>query len=120
MSDCVGVGGERDQILGLNGVPVAGDEFEVVGSLDEARSRAAQKAEQLRGMRLALQAGEGKVTLASLTAGAQEGQVSGALERHVVNLVVKVDAQVRAADLPPRALTFFRALTFSVICFFDR
>ena len=94
--------GGCDQILGLNGVPVAGDEFEAVGSLDEARSRATLKAEQLRGMRLALQAGEGKVTLASLTAGAQEGQVSGALERHVVNLVVKVDAQVRTTDLSPR------------------
>jgi len=55
------------QILGLSGVPGAGDVFEVCASESEARSRAEEAATRLRLERLQEQAGGGsKVTLANL------------------------------------------------------
>lgn len=81
------------QILGLSEVPVAGDEFEIVDSLEEARSRAAEHAEVMRSSRLTAQAGEGKVTLHSF-ANAVAASAETGVERHQLNVVLKVDAQV--------------------------
>eukprot|EP00271_Cylindrocystis_brebissonii_P018651 TRINITY_DN5397_c0_g1_i1.p1 TRINITY_DN5397_c0_g1~~TRINITY_DN5397_c0_g1_i1.p1 ORF type:complete len:1734 (+),score=332.66 TRINITY_DN5397_c0_g1_i1:240-5441(+) len=81
------------EVLGLNTVPVAGDEFRTVESLDAARELASTRAEAIRLERLAMQAGEGKVTLASLATAVARGQESGVIEHHTVNLVLKVDAQ---------------------------
>lgn len=77
------------QVIGLNRVPQAGDAFEVVTSLDDARERAEEQAERMRAARLAAQAGEGKVTLSS--SAVSQGP---SLERHQLNVVLKVDAQV--------------------------
>lgn len=81
------------QILGLNTVPVAGDEFEIVDTVDGARSKAAAHAEVMRSSRLVALAGEGKVTLHSFANAVAASQESG-VERHQLNLVLKVDAQV--------------------------
>jgi translation initiation factor IF-2 len=80
------------QILGLSQVPVAGDEFEVVESLESARSRASDYAEIARNSRLQAQAGEGKVTLHSF-ANAVAASAETGVERHQLNVVLKVDAQ---------------------------
>lgn len=80
------------QVIGLNNVPVAGDEFEVLDSLEVARDRAEQCAEAIRLNRLAAQAAEGKVTLSSLANFVSEGQ-EGGVERHQLNVVLKVDVQ---------------------------
>ncbi|XP_024390329.1 uncharacterized protein [Physcomitrium patens] len=80
------------QILGLNEVPVAGDEFEIFDSLDVARSKAQEHAEVMRQSRLAAQAGEGKVTLHSF-ANAVAASAETGVERHQLNVVLKVDAQ---------------------------
>jgi len=88
------------QILGLSEVPVAGDEFEIVGSLDEARNKALVHAEVMRNSRLAAQAGEGKVTLHSF-ANAVAASAETGVERHQLNVVLKVDVQV-CSDFVPR------------------
>ena len=81
------------QILGLSEVPVAGDEFEIVDSLEKARSKASEHAEVMRNSRLVAQAGEGKVTLHSF-ANAVAASAETGVERHQLNVVLKVDAQV--------------------------
>ncbi|KAG9439383.1 hypothetical protein H6P81_019548 [Aristolochia fimbriata] len=80
------------QIIGLNNVPTAGDEFEVVGSLDAAREKAEARAEQLRDERISAKAGEGKVTLSSIASAVSAGKQSG-LDMHQLNIILKVDVQ---------------------------
>ena len=53
-------------MIGLNNVPIAGDEFEIVSSLDVAREMAEARAVSLRDERISAKAGDGKVTLSSL------------------------------------------------------
>ncbi|KAG1338527.1 translation initiation factor IF-2, chloroplastic [Cocos nucifera] len=80
------------QVIGLSGVPVAGDEFEVVDSLDVARERADACAESLRVARISAKAGEGKVTLSSIASAVSSGRQS-ALDMHQLNIILKVDVQ---------------------------
>jgi translation initiation factor IF-2 len=75
-------------------VPVAGDEFEVMDTMDEAKIGAAEQAEISRTSRLAAQAGEGKVTLHSFANAVASGRETG-VEQHQLNLILKVDAQVQ-------------------------
>lgn len=77
----------------MNNVPIAGDEFEVVSSLDAAREKAEARAEALKNDRIATQAGYGKVTLSSLASAVSRGRLSG-LDVHQLNIVMKVDVQV--------------------------
>ncbi|GMY33533.1 translation initiation factor IF-2, chloroplastic [Fagus crenata] len=80
------------QVIGLNNVPIAGDEFEVVGSLDIAREKAESRAETLRNERISAKAGDGKVTLSSLASAVSAGKLSG-LDLHQLNIIMKVDVQ---------------------------
>lgn len=80
------------QVFGLSSVPIAGEEFEVLDSLEVARERAEQCAVETRLTRLAAQAAEGKVTLASLATSVAAGQ-EGGVERHQLNVILKVDVQ---------------------------
>ncbi|XP_078437421.1 translation initiation factor 2, small GTP-binding protein [Wolffia australiana] len=80
------------QVIGLNNVPVAGDEFEVVESLDIARERAEACAMSLREARISAKGGEGKVTLSSIASAISASGQSG-LDRHQLNIVLKVDLQ---------------------------
>lgn len=81
------------QVIGLNTVPIAGDEFEVVGSLDIARKKAEERAESLRNERISSKAGEGKVTLSSFASAVSSGKLTG-LDLHQLNIILKVDFQV--------------------------
>ncbi|KAK7272671.1 hypothetical protein RJT34_29415 [Clitoria ternatea] len=80
------------QVIGLNNVPIAGDEFEVVDSLDTAREKAEARAESLRNERISAKAGDGKVTLSSLASAVSSGKLSG-LDLHQLNVILKVDLQ---------------------------
>ncbi|XP_027170477.1 translation initiation factor IF-2, chloroplastic [Coffea eugenioides] len=80
------------QVIGLNTVPSAGDEFEVVESLDFAREKAELWAESLRNERLSAKAGDGKITLYSLASAVSAGKQAG-LDLHQLNLILKVDLQ---------------------------
>lgn len=80
------------QVIGLSDVPIAGDEFEVVDSLDVARERAELCATSLRDARISAKAGEGKVTLSSIATAVSAGKQSG-LDRHQLNIILKVDVQ---------------------------
>ncbi|XP_050215570.1 translation initiation factor IF-2, chloroplastic [Mercurialis annua] len=80
------------QVIGLNNVPVAGDEFEVVDSLDIAREKAEAHAVLLRDERITAKAGDGKVTLSSLASAVSSGRLSG-LALHQLNIILKVDVQ---------------------------
>ncbi|KAA3467312.1 translation initiation factor IF-2, chloroplastic [Gossypium australe] len=80
------------QVIGLNNVPLAGDEFEVVDSLDVAREKAEACAELLRDERMSAKAGDGKVTLSSLASAVSAGKLSG-LDLHQLNIILKVDLQ---------------------------
>ncbi|KAK6229090.1 hypothetical protein SCA6_018041 [Theobroma cacao] len=80
------------QVIGLNNVLIAGDEFEVVASLDVARQKAEACAELLRNKRMSAKAGDGKVTLSSLASAASAGKLSG-LDLHQLNIILKVDLQ---------------------------
>lgn len=80
------------QVIGLNNVPTAGDEFEVVDSLDLAREKAELRAETLRNERISAKAGDGKITLSSL-ASAVSRKLPG-LDLHQLNIIMKVDVQV--------------------------
>lgn len=79
------------QVIGLNNVPVAGDEFEVVDSLDVAREKAEERAESLREERISAKAGDGKVTLSSLASAVSAGKIG--IDLHQLNIVMKVDLQ---------------------------
>ncbi|CAI9757141.1 unnamed protein product [Fraxinus pennsylvanica] len=80
------------QVIGLNNVPLAGDEFDVVGSLDVAREKAESRAEYLRNERITAKAGDGKVTLSSLASAVSAGKLTG-LDLHQLNIILKVDLQ---------------------------
>ncbi|CAL9145371.1 unnamed protein product [Musa hybrid cultivar] len=80
------------QVIGLSSVPIAGDEFEVVKSLDVARERAEACAESLWVARISAKAGEVKVTLSSIASAVATGKQSG-LDVHQLNIILKVDVQ---------------------------
>ncbi|CAL5406092.1 unnamed protein product [Camellia sinensis] len=80
------------QVIGLNNVPIAGDEFKVVSSLDVAREKAETRAVSLRDERLSAKAGDGKVTLSSLASAVSSGVQTG-LDLHQLNIIMKVDLQ---------------------------
>ncbi|HLO89166.1 MAG TPA: translation initiation factor IF-2, partial [Nostocaceae cyanobacterium] len=71
------------EVLGLSDVPAAGDEFEVFPNEKEARSIAADRADKQRQSRLL----QGRVTLTTLSAQAQEGELKE------LNLILKADVQ---------------------------
>ena len=71
------------EVLGLNDVPAAGDEFEVFSNEKEARSLAGARAEKQRQSRLM----QGRVTLTGISAQAQEGELKE------LNLILKADVQ---------------------------
>jgi len=58
---CVFLDTLEDEILGLSTIPMAGDEFEVVDAMEEARIRAAKQAELLCTTCLATETGEGRL-----------------------------------------------------------
>ncbi|KAL6500607.1 hypothetical protein OROHE_025404 [Orobanche hederae] len=80
------------QVIGLNNVPLAGDEFEVLGSLDVTREKAESRAENLRNKRIIAKAGDGKITLSSYASAVSSGKRAG-LDLHQLNIILKVDLQ---------------------------
>lgn len=82
-------------MIGLNNVPIAGDEFEIVSSLDVAREMAEARAVSLRDERISAKAGDGKVTLSSLASAVSAKKMSG-LDLHQLNIILKVDVQVKS------------------------
>jgi translation initiation factor IF-2 len=71
------------EVLGLSDVPAAGDDFEVFANEKEARSIASDRADKQRQSRLL----QGRVTLTTLSAQAQEGELKE------LNLILKADVQ---------------------------
>ncbi|GAQ80685.1 Translation initiation factor 2 [Klebsormidium nitens] len=80
---------EAVQVMGLSGVPAAGEVFEIRPDLDDARSKAEERGYTQRTQRLANLAGEGKITLQSLAAAAAVAEEG--LEFGRLNLILKVD-----------------------------
>ena len=75
------------EILGLNDVPEAGDEFDVYESEKEARAIADARSETQRDSRLQQAMSSRRVSLSSLSAQAQEGELKE------LNLILKADVQ---------------------------
>ncbi|GAB4523428.1 MAG: translation initiation factor IF-2 [Pleurocapsa sp.] len=75
------------EILGLNDVPEAGDEFDVYVSEKEARALAEKRAVKQRDSRLQQSMSSRRVSLSSISAQAQEGELKE------LNLIVKADVQ---------------------------
>lgn len=75
------------EVLGMNDVPEAGDEFAVFENEKEARSEADRRSEERRQSRLQQAMASRRVTLGSLSARASEGELKE------LNLVVKADVQ---------------------------
>ncbi|MEM8602966.1 MAG: translation initiation factor IF-2 [Cyanobacteria bacterium P01_H01_bin.121] len=75
------------EILGLGEVPEAGDEFEAFLDEKEARTLADKRAQARRTIRLQQQLSARRVTLSSLSAQAQEGELKE------LNLILKADVQ---------------------------
>ncbi|MEL6855872.1 MAG: translation initiation factor IF-2, partial [Cyanobacteria bacterium J06607_13] len=75
------------EVLGLNDVPPAGEEFEVYAEEKEARTAADEKAIEQRQSRLAQTMASRRVTLNSLSEQAKEGELKE------LNLVLKADVQ---------------------------
>lgn len=75
------------EVLGLNEVPAAGDEFEVYTNEKEARAIAEERADSNRQLRLQQAMSSRRVTLSSLSAQAQEGELKE------LNLILKADVQ---------------------------
>ncbi|HIK08065.1 MAG TPA: translation initiation factor IF-2 [Trichormus sp. M33_DOE_039] len=71
------------EVLGLSDVPAAGDEFDVFENEKEARAIASDRADKQRLSRLL----QGRVTLTTLSAQAQEGELKE------LNLILKADVQ---------------------------
>lgn len=84
------------QVIGLNNVPFAGDEFEAVDSLDIARGKAELRAECIRNERISAKAGDGKITLSSFASAISSRKHSG-LDLHQLVIILKVDLQVLVA-----------------------
>jgi translation initiation factor IF-2 len=75
------------EVLGLNEVPAAGDEFDVYKNEKEAKAIAESRAEQLRDTRLQQALSSRRVTLSTLSAQAQQGDLKE------LNLIIKADVQ---------------------------
>ncbi len=75
------------EILGLNDVPEAGDEFDVYPSEKEARAVAEARSESQRDSRLQQAMASRRVSLSTLSAKAQEGELKE------LNLILKADVQ---------------------------
>jgi len=75
------------ELLGLSDVPAAGDEFEVFESEKEARAVASDRTDEQRLSRLQQVMASRRVTLNSLSAQAQEGELKE------LNLILKGDVQ---------------------------
>ena len=75
------------EILGLGEVPEAGDEFDVFLSEKEARATAEANAQQQRDSRLQQTMSSRRVSLSTLSAQAQEGELKE------LNLILKADVQ---------------------------
>ncbi|MEM6426182.1 MAG: translation initiation factor IF-2 [Cyanobacteria bacterium P01_D01_bin.128] len=75
------------EVLGLNDVPAAGDEFEVFTDEKEARSVASDRAAEQRQSRLQQAMASRRVTLNTLSAQAQEGDLKE------LNILLKADVQ---------------------------
>ncbi len=75
------------EILGLSSVPAAGDEFEVFTDEKQARAVASDRANEKRNARLQQAMSSRRVTLSSLSAQAQEGDLKE------LNLLIKSDVQ---------------------------
>jgi translation initiation factor IF-2 len=75
------------EVLGMSDVPAAGDEFEVYLSEKEARAVADKNAESYRHSRLQQMMSSRRVTLNTLSAQAQEGDLKE------LNLILKADVQ---------------------------
>lgn len=75
------------EVLGLNEVPAAGDEFDVYDNEKEARAIAEERAEVLRNNRLQQALSSRRVTLSSISAQAQQGELKE------LNLILKGDVQ---------------------------
>jgi translation initiation factor IF-2 len=75
------------EVLGLSDVPAAGDEFEVYPEEKEARSVASSRTVQQRQSRLQQAMASRRVSLNSLSAQAQEGELKE------LNLILKADVQ---------------------------
>jgi translation initiation factor IF-2 len=75
------------EVLGLSDVPAAGDEFDVYRDEKEARSTADQRTDQQRQSRLQQAMASRRVSLSTLSAQAQEGELKE------LNLVLKGDVQ---------------------------
>ncbi|MBA2682117.1 MAG: translation initiation factor IF-2, partial [Ktedonobacteraceae bacterium] len=71
------------EVLGLSDVPAAGDEFDVFYNEKEARALASERVDKQRQSRLM----QGMVTLTTLSAQAQEGELKE------INLILKADVQ---------------------------
>ena len=75
------------EILGLNEVPEAGDEFDVYEDEREARAIADQRAIEQRDARLLQSLSSRRISLSSISAQAQEGELKE------LNMVIKADVQ---------------------------
>jgi len=75
------------EVLGLSDVPAAGDEFEVFAEEKEARAEADRRADTQRMSRLQQSMASRRVSLGSLSAQAQEGELKE------LNLILKADVQ---------------------------
>ena len=75
------------EILGLNEVPEAGDEFDVYEDEKEARAIAEQRATEQRDTRLLQSLSSRRISLSSISAQAQEGELKE------LNLIIKADVQ---------------------------
>ena len=75
------------EILGLNDVPEAGDEFDIYSSEKEARAVAEQRSIEQRDSRLLQSMSSRRVSLSTISAQAQEGELKE------LNLIIKADVQ---------------------------
>ncbi|BAZ46325.1 translation initiation factor IF-2 [Chondrocystis sp. NIES-4102] len=75
------------EILGLNDVPEAGDEFDVYQNEKEARAIADQRAVKQRDSRLLQSLSARRISLSTISAQAQEGELKE------LNLIIKADVQ---------------------------
>jgi translation initiation factor IF-2 len=75
------------EVLGLNDVPAAGDEFDVMPDEKEARSLAGQRADEQRQSRLQQAMASRRISLTALSDQAREGELKE------LNLILKADVQ---------------------------
>jgi translation initiation factor IF-2 len=75
------------EVLGLNDVPAAGDEFEVLGDEKEARAVASTRADQQRQTRLQQAMSSRRISLGALSDQVREGELKE------LNLILKADVQ---------------------------